>query len=147
MRNEDIEGRLQNLEVSINAILLRLKWIEDELHPKRETVVAPLSLVETNISTPTAVDENPAVPTVASAPHDPTIHSGPPPIISEPIVANERELIKPKIPDYMWQNREEEAKAAASAPPPAQPSTPSPFDRPKAPPCRTKNYPASAANR
>jgi hypothetical protein len=107
MRNEDIEGRLQNIEVSMNAILLRLKWIEDELHPKKETAHIP--------PTPVAPTVTPIVP-------DPAVHSGPPPIIatpsSEEIVAHERELLKPKIPEYMRENLEA-AQASLVTPPPA----------------------------
>ena len=130
MRNEDIDGRLQNIEANMQAILLRLKWIEDELHPKKETVFIP----------PT-----PAEPSVTVAIPDPSVHAGPPPVIAdlpvsnipeykwqteatdhppvqrsstespEPVVTHEWERNKPKIPEFMRENMS--ATAAASAPP------------------------------
>jgi uncharacterized membrane protein len=113
MRNEEIEGRIQNLEVNLQAILLRLKWLEDELSPKKEEAVKPL------------VPEMPAA--VAGTQE---IATGPPPIIAPQELKPAEEYIpwRPQfdIAEHKWQSAEESKPNAVSAsvPPPQIPRAP-----------------------
>ena len=91
MTNEDIEGRLRNLEASTLEILIRLKSIESNLSP--------------------VVPENQASASNLTE----VIHSGPPPIVSPTNSVPIDEFFpwrpKPVVPDFMRENAtEEEAK-------------------------------------
>ena len=143
MRNEEFEGRLQNLEVSMQAILIRLKSIEDGLHPKVETAFASPPSAETTDAADIPIRSGPPpiiadmqlntdrpvenlIPSVPEYKWQTEAHDQPPVQRSatgpsEPIVAHERELLKPKIPDFMRENMSPAPQTASSAPPPSAP--------------------------
>ncbi len=112
MRNEEIEGRLQSLEVSMQAILIRLKDIEGELRPKTVAVVA-----EPPPEAPLVTESRPevagAIPPIAST-------------LADLPIAPWREVVtSTRMPNYMRENIEaEQAASASTAPPPSAPSQP-----------------------
>ena len=110
MRIEEIEGRLQVLEVSMQAILHRLNKIEDHLSPSQIAHEIPIEAVSPfpNLQQPSAFDNSQEIST------------GPPPIIfvqdSKPLDESTSWQPLPNIPDHKWQ-RPSDGQDANSPPP------------------------------
>ena len=127
MRHEEIEGRLQNLEVSMQAILLRLKFIEDGLRPKSETV---------------AIVPEPEKPVIAES--LPDVAGAVPPVIVTPDLpiapaTTWRDTMSTRMPDYMRENLEaERTNAERAQAEQVRPAASSPFNQPKAPPSTSR---------
>lgn len=124
MNNEEIEGRLQRLEVNTQAILHRLDRIESQLNPGEavpDLAAQPVNAFEATTVQPIATE----AASVVDKPSE--IIAGPPPVIEDLKPEPSPKFTSSNIPDYVRRNMSAEQLQASSpyaARPPEPPRPP-----------------------